>query len=120
MPVTSVRELRVLQTCRHPNLVALRRVVTGARLDSVFLVFEYAPHDLGRLVDSLPAPFQESEVKCLMLQARRGLDGGGPAGGTKLDGLGPAGPAGAGPGSSQPARWLPPALPRPEYSFFRE
>lgn len=30
MPVTSVRELRVLQTCRHPNLVELKRVVTGA------------------------------------------------------------------------------------------
>ena len=43
MPVTSVRELRVLQTCAHPNLVALRRVVTGSRLDSVFLVFEYCP-----------------------------------------------------------------------------
>jgi hypothetical protein len=30
MPVTSVRELRVLQGCRHPNLVDLKRVVTGA------------------------------------------------------------------------------------------
>ena len=29
MPVTSVRELRVLQTCKHPNLVELKRVVTG-------------------------------------------------------------------------------------------
>ena len=30
MPVTSVRELRVLQTCKHPNLVELKCVVTGA------------------------------------------------------------------------------------------
>lgn len=29
MPVTSVRELRVLQMCKHPNLVELKRVVTG-------------------------------------------------------------------------------------------
>lgn len=48
MPVTSVRELRVLQTCRHPNLVRLQRVVTGPKPDAVFLVFEYCPHDLGR------------------------------------------------------------------------
>ena len=27
--MTSVRELRVLQTCKHPNLVELKRVVTG-------------------------------------------------------------------------------------------
>jgi hypothetical protein len=33
MPVTSVRELRVLQTCRHPNLVDLKKVVTGSKLD---------------------------------------------------------------------------------------
>ncbi|EFN52944.1 hypothetical protein CHLNCDRAFT_32311, partial [Chlorella variabilis] len=68
MPVTSVRELRVLQTCKHPNLVELKRVVTGPRLDSVFLVFEYCPHDMGKLVDSLPKPFHESEVKCLLQQ----------------------------------------------------
>ena len=33
MPVTSVRELRVLQACRHENLVHLRGVVTGSKLD---------------------------------------------------------------------------------------
>lgn len=69
VPVTSVREVRALQQCRgHPNVVALERVVTGARADSVFLVFEYAAHDLGRLLDAMPAPFSESEVKCLARQ----------------------------------------------------
>jgi hypothetical protein len=33
MPVTSVRELRVLQQCCHPNLVELKKVVTGRKLD---------------------------------------------------------------------------------------
>jgi len=33
MPVTSVREVRVLQACRHANLVQLKRIVTGAKLD---------------------------------------------------------------------------------------
>ena len=41
---------------------------TGPKLDSVFLVFEYCPHDMGKLVDSLTKPFHESEVKCLMQQ----------------------------------------------------
>ena len=69
VPVTSVREVRALQQCRgHPTVVALERVVTGARADSVFLVFEYAAHDLGRLLDAMPAPFSESEVKCLARQ----------------------------------------------------
>lgn len=68
MPVTSVRELRVLQQCEHPNLVELKKVVTGSKLDSVFLVFEYCTHDLGRLLDTMPRRFHESEVKCLLKQ----------------------------------------------------
>lgn len=35
---------------------------------SIFLVFEYCEHDLGRLVDSMPRPFSQSQIKCLMLQ----------------------------------------------------
>lgn len=31
--MTSVRELRVLQQCEHPNLVELKKVVTGSKLD---------------------------------------------------------------------------------------
>lgn len=68
MPVTSVRELRVLQQCQHPNLVQLKKVATGSKLDSVFLVFEYCAHDLGRLLDTMPRRFDESELKCLLKQ----------------------------------------------------
>ena len=38
---------------------------------SVFLVFEYCEHDMGRLLDSMPQPFSEAAVKCLMLQVSR-------------------------------------------------
>lgn len=37
---------------------------------SVFLVFEYCEHDLGRLLDAMPAKFSIAEVKCLMKQVR--------------------------------------------------
>jgi cyclin-dependent kinase 10 len=33
VPVTSIRELRVLQSCRHQNIVQLKKVVTGSKLD---------------------------------------------------------------------------------------
>lgn len=33
VPVTSVRELRVLQACHHPNIVQLKKVVTGSQAD---------------------------------------------------------------------------------------
>jgi hypothetical protein len=37
---------------------------------SVFLVFEYLEHDMGRLLDTMPRPFTLSEVKCLVQQVR--------------------------------------------------
>lgn len=73
LPVTAARELRVLATCRHPNVVALRGVAVGARVDSVFLAFECCEHDLARLVDELGRPFATSEVKCLLAQLLRAL-----------------------------------------------
>eukprot|EP00899_Mesostigma_viride_P019597 jgi/Mesvir1/27639/Mv07369-RA.1 len=68
MPVTSLRELHVLQACKHKNIVNLHKVVTGTKADSIFLVFEYCPHDLARLMDAMRLPFSESEVKCLLQQ----------------------------------------------------
>lgn len=74
LPVTSMREIRVLQMCRHPNIVHLKKVVTGSKPDSIFLVFEYCSHDLGKLIDMMPRPFSQSEVKCLMLQLLEAVD----------------------------------------------
>ncbi len=46
-------------------------VITSANhqlICSVFLVFEYCAHDLGRLLDTMPRRFHESDVKCLLKQ----------------------------------------------------
>lgn len=48
--------------------------MTASRADSVFLVMEYCPHDLGSLMDGLRAPLRLSEVKCLALQLFGALD----------------------------------------------
>ncbi len=100
VPVTTVRELRVLQETSHRNIVQLKKVVTGSKADrcaqqqrcyilpgllssrelmilcrtpylrplplacSVFLVFEFCEHDLGRLADTTlqSSPLSLSEV----------------------------------------------------------
>jgi hypothetical protein len=77
----------------HPHKKTRPPLPPGPRLDSVFLVFEYCPHDLGRLVDALPQPFHESEVKCLMQQVGGWVgkvgarDGGGPPPPRQLRGM---------------------------------
>eukprot|EP00736_Rhodelphis_marinus_P009719 Rmarinus@m.23748 len=75
VPVTAVREIRLLKTIRHPNIVQLKEVVVGSNTDSVFLVFEYCDHDLANLMDNvMRKPFSDSEVKCILLQVLRAVD----------------------------------------------
>lgn len=69
MPLTSLREIRLLKACRHPNVVELQDIVVGNKLDSIFLVFEYCENDLATLLDTgMKRNFTEGEVKCLLRQ----------------------------------------------------
>ena len=68
MPITALREVKILQSSRHPNIINLLRVVTGHDWRKVFLVFEYCEHDMSRLLQSMRVPFTEAETKCLIIQ----------------------------------------------------
>jgi serine/threonine protein kinase len=69
MPLTSLREIRLLKACHHPNVVELQDIVVGNKLDSIFLVFEYCENDLATLLDTgMKRKFTEGEVKCLLRQ----------------------------------------------------
>ncbi|KAH7646012.1 hypothetical protein HUG17_1550 [Dermatophagoides farinae] len=71
-PISSVREINILRTVHHPNIVEFKDVVVGKSLDNVFLVMEYCEQDLATLVDC-QIHFTESQIKCLMQQLFRGL-----------------------------------------------
>ena len=73
LPISSLREVAILSKIKHVNVVRLFEVVAGRDLSSVYLVLEYCDQDLGHLVDTLPVPFTEPQVKCLMLQLCHGM-----------------------------------------------
>lgn len=73
IPQTALREMRLLRKSAHPHIVHLRGVVSGAKPDSVFFVFDYAEHDLAQLLDAAtaqraPPPFSPGETKTLLVQ----------------------------------------------------
>jgi cell division cycle 2-like protein len=70
-PLTALREIHVLLTLHHPNVVPVEEVVVGGRMDNVFLVMEYLPHDMKYLMETMKARFSQSEVKCLAVQLLR-------------------------------------------------
>eukprot|EP00668_Euglena_longa_P029275 GGOE01036621.1.p1 GENE.GGOE01036621.1~~GGOE01036621.1.p1 ORF type:complete len:460 (+),score=151.39 GGOE01036621.1:40-1380(+) len=67
-PLTALREIHVLMTLQHTNVVNVEEVVVGNRMDNIFLVMEYLPHDMKYLMENMKARFSQSEVKCLLVQ----------------------------------------------------
>ena len=78
-PLTSVREINILLALEHPNIVNVSEVVMGRkhtdpRDDQIFMVMEYADHDLSTVMQKrMKQPFTVAEVKCLMLQLLSGV-----------------------------------------------
>eukprot|EP00890_Picochlorum_soloecismus_P004238 jgi/Picsp_1/4815/NSC_02183-R1_cyclin-dependent kinase g-2-like len=78
-PLTSIREINILLALEHPSIVNVSEVVMGTRNpdprdDMVFMVMEYADHDLKAVMDKrMKQPFSIAEVKCLMTQLLSGI-----------------------------------------------
>ncbi|KDQ63776.1 hypothetical protein JAAARDRAFT_148442 [Jaapia argillacea MUCL 33604] len=67
-PITALREINALMSCRHENVVNIREVVVGDTLTQVFVVMDFIEHDLKTLLTLMPSPFLQSEIKTLMIQ----------------------------------------------------
>lgn len=67
-PITALREVYALMSCRHENVVSVRDVVVGDTLTQVFVVMDFIEHDLKSLLTVMPSPFLQSEIKTLMMQ----------------------------------------------------
>ena len=62
--ISSIREINLLRSLKHPNIVQFREVAVGKGLDNVFMVMEYAEQDLASLIDHR-IHFTESQVNML-------------------------------------------------------
>eukprot|EP00879_Flechtneria_rotunda_P013107 GHRR01013690.1.p1 GENE.GHRR01013690.1~~GHRR01013690.1.p1 ORF type:complete len:627 (+),score=247.17 GHRR01013690.1:529-2409(+) len=75
-PQTSYREMNILLSLHHPNIVNVTEVVIGSR-DSVYMVMEYVEHDLKYVLElqkeKKAPPFSIGQVKCLMQQLLEGV-----------------------------------------------
>jgi len=67
-PITSLREINILMSIQHPNVVSLKEIVIGHKLNSIYMVMEYMDHDLKMLMKTMTDPFRQAEVKCLLKQ----------------------------------------------------
>ncbi|KAI0977159.1 kinase-like domain-containing protein [Xylaria arbuscula] len=71
-PVTAMREVKLLQSLRHPNIVDLHEVMIEK--NECYMVFEYLSHDLTGLLNHPSFKLDASQKKHLALQLFEGLD----------------------------------------------
>ncbi len=76
-PVTSIREIKILSSTLHTNIIRLKEVVVGYKKDSIFLVFEYCEVDLVKIIEKMRKfsfYLDLGDVKCIMIQLLKGTD----------------------------------------------
>jgi len=71
-PVTAVREIKLLQSLRHANVVSLREVMVEN--NDCYMVFEYLSHDLTGLLNHPTFKLEHSHKKHLAKQLFEALD----------------------------------------------
>ena len=71
-PVTAVREIKLLQSLKHDNIVSLQEVMVEK--NDCFMVFEYLSHDLTGLLNHPTFKLDHSHKKHLAKQLFEGLD----------------------------------------------
>ncbi|KAH9985600.1 kinase-like domain-containing protein [Russula vinacea] len=79
MPVTALREIKILKALKHLNVVELLDmfVVRGNGKDrplSVYMVFPYMDHDLAGLLENDRVKLQPSQIKLYMKQLLEGTE----------------------------------------------
>ena len=71
-PVTAVREIKLLQSLKHDNVVSLQEVMVEA--NDCFMVFEYLSHDLTGLLNHPTFKLEHAHKKHLAKQLFDGLN----------------------------------------------
>ncbi|TCD69684.1 kinase subunit of RNA polymerase II carboxy-terminal domain kinase I [Steccherinum ochraceum] len=70
-PVTAMREIKLLQSLRHPNIVRLYEMMVAGT--NVYMVFEYMDHDLTGILSQNQFSFTDAHLKSLCRQMLAGL-----------------------------------------------
>lgn len=71
MPITAVREIKLLQSLRHENVVSLREMMIEE--GNIYMVFEYMDHDLAGILSHPDLQLSHANIKYLFKQMLEGL-----------------------------------------------
>lgn len=70
-PITSLREISILRSLDHANIIKITRVAGSKEKDKVYIVMEYLDHEVKELLKWVR--FRECEVRRLMKDLLEGM-----------------------------------------------
>ncbi|KAI8806495.1 kinase-like domain-containing protein [Cladochytrium replicatum] len=70
-PITGIREIRLLTSLRHKNIIQLREIVSTTAY--IYMAFEYMDYDLQGILAHPELRLDPSHIKCLCKQMFEGL-----------------------------------------------
>ena len=74
-PVTALREINVLLAmAEHENIVSVREMVVGHRIDQVFMVMDFYEFDLKQGLERYDGALSQGELKGILQQILQGLN----------------------------------------------
>ncbi|CAE6502695.1 unnamed protein product, partial [Rhizoctonia solani] len=78
LPVTALREIKILKMLNHPSVVPVCDMVVEAstrdKKGSIYMVFPYMDHDLAGLLENPAVKFSPSQIKLYMRQLLEGTE----------------------------------------------
>lgn len=72
-PITAFREINILLSLKHDNILRVYEMVIGSTVDKVYMVMEYYENDLKAVMKMNRQSFSTAEIKRLMIQLLDGL-----------------------------------------------
>lgn len=72
-PITSIREIKLLQSFDHPNVSTLNEIMVESQ-KTVYMIFEYADNDLSGLLLNKQIDINAAQCKHIFEQLLRGMD----------------------------------------------
>lgn len=71
-PITAMREIRLLQSFDHPNIVTLLEIMVEQK--QIYMIFDYADHDLTGLLSNPDIKLTEANCKYFFKQLLEGIN----------------------------------------------
>lgn len=72
-PITSIREIKLLQSFDHPNVSTLNEIMVESQ-KTVYMIFEYADNDLSGLLLNKQIQISEAQCKHIFVQLLQGME----------------------------------------------